>query len=113
VADTDWVNSPTSIDEAGSIYTIQGYDLNIAGVIIGPDLVYRNGKIQLDGSNYFDPRGNQRNNKLRGISYTDSDIQKFVENIYSVLLTRGIRGTYVHVVDPALREYLRPYFTQD
>ena len=110
---TNWVNSLTSIDEAGSIYTIQGYDLNIAGVIIGPDLVYRDGKIQLDGSNYFDPRGNQRNNKLRGISYTDSDIQKFVENIYSVLLTRGIRGTYVHVVDLALREYLRPYFTQD
>lgn len=110
---TDWVNSPTSIDEAGSIYTIQGYDLNVAGVIIGPDLIFRDGKIRLDGSQYFDPRGNQRNNKLRGITFTDDDIQKLVENIYTVLLTRGIRGTYVHVIDPALREYLRPHFTQD
>lgn len=109
---TNWVNSRSSIDEAGSIYTVQGYDLNIAGVIIGPDLVYRNGKIKLDGSNYFDPRGNQRNNGLRGVSYSDDDIQKLVENIYTVLLTRGILGTYVHVVDPQLREYLRPYFTQ-
>lgn len=108
----NWVNSSTSINEAGSIYTIQGYDLNIAGVIIGPDLIYRDGKIKLDGSNYFDPRGNQRRNGLRGVSYSNDDIQKLVENIYTVLLTRGILGTYVHVVDPELREYLRPYFTQ-
>lgn len=106
----DWVNSETSIDEAGSIYTIQGYDLNIAGVIIGPDLVFRDGRIRLDASNYFDPRGKQRNNNLRGVTYTDEDIQKLVENIYTVLLTRGILGTYIHVVDPALREHLRPYF---
>lgn len=106
----DWVESPTSINEAGSIYTIQGYDLNIAGVIIGPDLVYRNGKIQLDAKNYFDPRGNQRNNNLRGITYTDEDIQQLVINIYTVLLTRGIYGTYVYVVDSELREYLRPFF---
>ncbi|MGO3832570.1 MAG: DNA/RNA helicase domain-containing protein [Microbacteriaceae bacterium] len=108
---TDWVLSPGSLDEAGSIYTIQGYDLNIAGVIIGPDLVYRDGRIQLDSANYFDPRGNQRNNNLRGVTYDDADIQHLVENIYRVLLTRGIKGTYVHVVDPALREHLRPYFS--
>lgn len=106
----DWVNSSGSINEAGSIYTIQGYDLNIAGVIIGPDLVFRDGRIKHDASSYFDPRGKQRNNNLRGVTYTDDDIQKFVENIYTVLLTRGIRGTYIHVVDPALREHLRPYF---
>lgn len=89
-----------------------GYDLNIAGVIIGPDLIYRDGKIRLDRSNYFDRRGNQRNNNLRNISFTDDDIHNLVKNIYRVLLTRGILGIYVHVVDPELREYLRPYFTQ-
>jgi len=36
----DWVNSPTSHLEVGSIHTIQGYDLNYAGVIIGNDLGY-------------------------------------------------------------------------
>ena len=101
-----------SVGDDGSIYTIQGYDLNIAGVIIGPDLIYRDGKIKLDGSNYFDPRGNQRRNGLRGVSCSNDDIQKLVENIYTVLLTRCILGIYVHVVDPELREYLRPYFTQ-
>ncbi len=39
-SDIDWVNSPTSVDEVGSIHTIQGYDLNYAGVIIGKDLRY-------------------------------------------------------------------------
>ncbi len=34
----DWINSPGSIDEVGSIHTVQGYDLNYAGVIIGQDL---------------------------------------------------------------------------
>jgi len=37
---TDWINSETSRDEVGSIHTVQGYDLNYAGVIIGSDLGY-------------------------------------------------------------------------
>ncbi|PFV12832.1 AAA family ATPase, partial [Bacillus cereus] len=35
--DKDWINRPTSVNEVGSIHTVQGYDLNYAGVIIGPD----------------------------------------------------------------------------
>lgn len=35
---SDWVNSPNSINEIGSIHTIQGFDLNYAGIIIGNDL---------------------------------------------------------------------------
>ena len=35
---TDWIASPGSLDEEGSIHTVQGDDLNYAGVIIGPDL---------------------------------------------------------------------------
>ncbi|MFZ1699033.1 MAG: DNA/RNA helicase domain-containing protein [Blautia wexlerae] len=30
-------------------------------------------------------------------------------NIYYVLMTRGIKGTYLYVCDENLREYLRPY----
>ena len=35
---TNWINSPTSIREVGSIHTVQGHDLNLAGVIVGPKL---------------------------------------------------------------------------
>lgn len=108
----DWVSSPTSLAEVGSIHTIQGYDLNYAGVIIGPDLRYDTDqrKLVFDRENYFDTKG-MENNKRRGITYTDADILQYITNIYGVLLTRGIRGTYVYVCDAGLREYLRPYFS--
>jgi hypothetical protein len=35
---TDWIASPGSLDEVGSIHTVQGYDLNYAGKVIGPNL---------------------------------------------------------------------------
>lgn len=106
--DVDWVSSKTSPDEVGSIHTIQGYDLNYAGVIIGRDLRFdpELGRPVFDRKQYFDPRGTT-NNRALGIMYTDDDILQFVRNIYGVLLTRGMLGTYVYVRDEPLRAYLR------
>lgn len=103
----DWINSPASIHEVGSIHTVQGYDLNYAGVIIGNDLRYdpHSRRLFIDRSSYRDAKGKE-NNKQRGIAYSDDDLLEFIRNIYGVLLTRGIRGTYVYVCDPALREYI-------
>jgi diguanylate cyclase (GGDEF)-like protein len=50
----------------------------------------------------------KENNPVLGKTYTD-DLLRFITNIYAVLLTRGIRGTYVYVCDPALRAYLRGF----
>lgn len=109
---TDWINSPTSIDEIGSIHTVQGYDLNYAGVIIGPDLRYekRLGRLFIERDSYFDAKG-KSNNKMLGITYSDDDLLRYIANVYSVLLTRGIRGTYVYVCDKDLRDHLRPFFS--
>jgi DUF2075 family protein len=108
---TDWVSSPTSPQEVGSIHTIQGYDLNYAGVIIGNDIGYDPvlKKMFLRRDNYFDKKGKE-NNPVLGIEYSDDDVLHFVLNVYKVLLTRGIRGTFVYVCDPALREVLRSKF---
>lgn len=107
----DWVNSPTSLHEAGSIHTIQGYDLNYAGVIIGSDLRYdpEMDRMYFDRQNYHDSKG-MENNRVLGISYTDDDLLSFVQNIYKVLLTRGIRGTFVYAEDPAMSAYLERFF---
>jgi DUF2075 family protein len=109
----DWVGTSTSIDEVGSIHTIQGYDLNYAGVIVGPDLRYdpRTGRLVVDRASYFDRKGKE-NNPTLGLTYSDDDLLRYVVNVYAVLLTRGMRGTYVYVVDPALRTFLRDYFGQ-
>ncbi|KRA24077.1 AAA family ATPase [Microbacterium sp. Root61] len=103
----DWINSPGSIHEVGSIHTVQGYDLNYAGVIIGNDLRYdpHSRRLFIDRGSYRDAKGKE-NNKQRGIAYSDDDLLEFIRNIYGVLLTRGMRGTYVYVCDPALREYI-------
>jgi len=107
----DWINSRTSLDEVGSIHTVQGYDLNYAGVIIGPDLRFDTDKqrIIFDRANYFDKKGKENNPRL-GLEFNDEDLLEYVINIYGVLLTRGIKGTYVYACDPGLREYLAPYF---
>jgi hypothetical protein len=106
--DKDWINSASSIDEIGSIHTIQGYDLNYAGVVIGNDigLDAATNQIVFRRDNYFDLKGTV-NNRVLGIKYSDDDILQFVLNIYRVLLTRGIKGTYVYVCDLELREFLK------
>lgn len=110
---TDWINSPKSVDEVGSIHTVQGYDLNYAGVIIGNDLRFdpTTKKLMFDRANYHDKKGRENNQKL-GIIYSDEDLLEYVRNIYSVLLTRGIRGTYVYVTDSNLEFTFGNYLPQ-
>ncbi|MCR5254480.1 MAG: DUF2075 domain-containing protein [Acetatifactor sp.] len=98
-----WVHTDTAIDEVGCIHSIQGYDLNYAFVILGNDIGYDKDKKQMiiRPKNYFDQNGK------RTASY--EELIEYIKNIYYVLLTRGIKGTYIYVCDDALREYLSDY----
>ncbi len=96
----DWVNSKNSINEVGCIHTIQGFDLNYTGVIIGPEISYDSDKHKLiiDQEKYKDINGKK--------SITDpKELERYIINIYKTLLTRGIYGTYVYIVDEKLRKY--------
>lgn len=106
--DKDWINSEGSLEEVGSIHTVQGYDLNYAGVIIGPDLRVdpTTGQIAADWDAYRDKKGKENTGHLKD-AFGDEDLLVFIRNIYGVLLTRGMLGTYVYVCDPGLRERLR------
>lgn len=108
VEETDWVQSAGAPREVGSIHTVQGYDLNYAGVIIGKDLRFdsERGRMYFDASNYADKKGMQGSETF-GFEATEADLLRFVVNIYVVLLTRGIRGTYLYICDDALRERVR------
>lgn len=110
VKDTDWISSPTSLQEVGSIHTVQGYDLNYVGVLIGLDLRFdqETKRLCIDRKTYSDRKGKE-DNHIVGIKYSDDDLLRFITQIYGVLLTRGIRGTYVYACDPGLREYLRGF----
>lgn len=98
---TDWVNSKNAVNEVGCIHTVQGYDLNYVGVIIGPEFGYdpKNKKFFVDKSKYFDRNGHA------GV-HDPAELEQYVKNIYKTLMTRGIKGTYVYVVDENLRNYL-------
>src|SRR5690606_35754237 len=43
-----WIVSPESVREIGCIHTCQGLEVDYIGVIIGPDLIVRNGEIITD-----------------------------------------------------------------
>jgi DUF2075 family protein/DNA replication protein DnaC len=100
----DWINSPNAIDEIGCIHTVQGYDLNYTGVIIGPELIYRNCKIEFVIENYKDRYG-------KHTSKSNKEMRDYILNIYKTLMTRGILGTFVYACDEGLREYLAKYIS--
>lgn len=109
-ATTDWIASSKALEEVGSIHTVQGYDLNYVGVIIGLDLRFdpEQRRLFIDRNSYFDKKGKE-NNPVLGRKYSDDDLLRFITQIYAVLMTRGIRGTYVYACDPGLREYLKVF----
>ncbi|SDB84159.1 hypothetical protein SAMN05421734_101392 [Pelagirhabdus alkalitolerans] len=42
-----WAEEASTVNEVGSIYTVQGFDLNYVGVIIGPSISYDDERDQL------------------------------------------------------------------
>ncbi|MGE7183996.1 DUF2075 domain-containing protein [Peribacillus sp. NPDC006672] len=102
-----WAENPSSIKEVGSIYTVQGFDLNYVGVVLGPSVSYDENKDELViyPSKYKDTGA--------FISRTDLPPEKNQEikeeiilNSINVLMKRGIHGLYIYATDPKLRQRL-------
>ena len=99
----NWVNSPNAVQEVGSIHTVQGYDLNYSFVIIGDDLKYdpEQDKLVVNRTAFKD-RGAKK-------TATEELLQSIVINAYYVLLTRGIRGTFIYICDPDVKRYFQRF----
>ena len=73
-------------------------------MIIGPSVVFRDGKIQ------FVPENSKNEKAVRNRTLSDGRKEKFGErllkNELNVLLTRGVKGLYIYAVDSALQEEL-------
>lgn len=100
-----WAERSETINEVGSTYTIQGFDLNYAGVIIGPSVKYRDGMIVFDPKAHANKDANQKRTLQSGKKR--SFAEKLIRNELNVLLTRGVHGLYIYAVDPELREALK------
>ncbi len=98
-----WLRKQDAKREMGSIYSLPGLDLNYAAVVIGEEVYYdvTEGKIKVNRTKLFDDK------VKRGVS--DEELEQYILNTYAVFMTRGIYGTYLHVRNDALREYLQRY----
>lgn len=99
-----WAEEDT-IDEVGSIYTIQGFDLNYVGVNLGPSVSFDkiNRKIVIKPEFYKDTGAFQGTGQLDN---SEEVKEQMILNSINVLLTRGIKGLYIHAEDKDLKEYL-------
>ena len=90
----NWINSrdADAEDQIGSVFAVQGIDLNKVGVLIGNDLqVDSEGKLFADPDHFYNRNGTFTEEEME-IQENQSEFTLFVLNIYYVLLTRGIDG---------------------
>lgn len=104
-SDLSWAEQPHTVKEIGSTYTVQGSDLNFAGVVIGPSIKYRNGKIVFDPSASRDKKVYQY--RLMHDGSKQQFGEKLIQNEFNVLMTRGVHGLYIYAVDPKLQAVLK------
>ncbi|WP_049550741.1 DUF2075 domain-containing protein [Streptococcus pseudopneumoniae] len=100
-----WIEQPQTINEVGSTFTVQGFDLNYAGVIIGPSVKYRNGEVKFDISASKN-KGAVQNRKLDNGEMRNFGVD-LLKNELNVLLTRGVNGLYIYAVDEELQAALK------
>ncbi len=96
-----WATDPAGFGQVGCVYTAQGFEYDWNGVIMGPDLVWRDG-------GWIARRDASRDPDLRSLKkVSDHEFGRLVRNVYKVLLTRGMIGTVIYSTDPETRALLR------
>lgn len=109
-----WIIHPDSVSEVGCIHTCQGLELDYVGVIIGPDLIVRNGKIITDAT-----KRASSDLSLKGIKSmlkanpdeAKKIADRIIKNTYRTLMTRGMKGCYIYSTDPETQEYFKNKLT--
>ena len=107
-----WIMQPDSVSEVGCIHTCQGLEVDYVGVIMGPDLIVRNGQI----FTYPEHRAST-DKSIFGMKKLLSDdpsggarkLDSIIKNTYRTLMSRGQKGCYVFSEDSETREYFGQY----
>ena len=105
-----WIIAPESVEQIGCIHTCQGLEVDYIGVVIGPDLVVRDGQVQTRPE--MRSKHDQSIKGYKQLSRTNPDAAKdkaaaIIKNTYRTLMTRGMRGCYIHCIDPDTGAYFR------
>jgi uncharacterized protein len=95
-----WASDDRGFGQVGCVYTAQGFEYEWNGVLLGPDLVRR-------GDDWVAVRSANRDPDFRSLKrVSDEDFDVLVRNVYKVLLTRGLRGVYLHSTDAETQRFL-------
>jgi uncharacterized protein len=105
-----WAIDENSVYQAGCIHTCQGLEFDYVGVIIGDDLIFRDGKVVTD----FTKRA-KTDQSLRGIKKmmkenpeeAEKVADQIIRNTYRTLMTRGQKGCFIYCTDKELEGYFR------
>lgn len=94
-----WPYDPNGVNQIGSIYTIQGFEFDYVGVIIGKDIIYNFETNQWEAhpENSYD-----RSAKMAKEKFID-----LAKNAYRILLSRAMKGCYVFFVDKETEKFFR------
>jgi DUF2075 family protein len=105
-----WIISPNSINEIGCIHTCQGLEVDYIGVVVGPDLIVRDGNVicvpSARAKSDMSIKGYKKligKNPIRAQEKVDA----IIKNTYRTLMTRGMKGCYVYFVDKETESYFR------
>ncbi|TKS57407.1 DUF2075 domain-containing protein [Mesohalobacter halotolerans] len=105
-----WIIDPESVTEIGCIHTAQGLELDYVGVIIGEDLIVRDGEILVQPSKrdkgdrtVFGWKSGIKTNP----AYWKPLLKDVIKNTYRTLMTRGMKGCYIYCKDKETSEYFK------
>lgn len=103
-----WIRKPESVNEVGCIHTCQGLEVDYIGVILGLDIVIRNGElvVQPDQRARTDQSLKGYRNALRENSEVARlKAEAIIKNTYKTLMSRGQKGCYIYSTDPETNTY--------
>lgn len=103
-----WIRKPESVNEVGCIHTCQGLEVDYIGVILGPDIVLRNGEmvVQQDKRAKTDQSLKGYKKALReNPKAASAKAETIVKNTYRTLMSRGQKGCYIYSTDPETNAY--------
>ena len=110
----NWIGSKNAPKEVGSIYTVQGDDLNYVGIIIGNDLIYRDGKLMFNRASYADSGAMKRSQRqvANNEKINEADMLEQILRTYRILMNRAVKGVYIYACDNDLKKYLEKFFNK-
>jgi len=105
-----WIMKPDSVEEVGCIHTCQGLELDYVGVIVGPDLIVRDGEVITDGAQRS--KNDSSIKGYKGLLKTDPDIARvkaecIIKNTYRTLMTRGQKACFFYSIDAETNAYFK------